>query len=168
MLATTNILLHRIKDLFFRRHDNTLARSYNSWEKNERVDIVPTKPSFGGREGNDIESNFPKQFRNRETADLFPALIIRLPNPVFRPYASIETNLLFFEKGRSTRNAWSGRHPVPEGQNAYLKTQPILLKHLDDCATWWEGPQRLGRENDGYARKVSAEDMVGVVTTLTS
>ena len=27
--------------------------------------------------------------------------IVRLPNSVFRPYASIGTNLLFFEKGRA-------------------------------------------------------------------
>ena len=29
--------------------------------------------------------------------------IVRLPNSVFRPYASIGTNLLFFEKGEPTR-----------------------------------------------------------------
>jgi type I restriction-modification system DNA methylase subunit len=29
--------------------------------------------------------------------------IVRLPNSVFRPYASIGTNLLFFEKGEPTK-----------------------------------------------------------------
>ena len=32
--------------------------------------------------------------------------IVRLPNSVFRPYASIGTNLLFFEKGEPTGDIW--------------------------------------------------------------
>src|SRR5450432_1195911 len=40
--------------------------------------------------------------------------IIRLPNSVFRPYASIGTNLLFFEKGESTTDTWFYEHRVPE------------------------------------------------------
>src|SRR5664280_1703996 len=140
MLCTTNMLLHNVEDPSFVRHDNTLARSYISYGVGDRVDIVLTNPPFGGKEEVGIESNFPKQFQTRETADLFLALImrllkkngraavvlpdgslfgegvktrlkealladcnlhtiVRLPNSVFRPYASIGTNLLFFEKG---------------------------------------------------------------------
>ena len=33
--------------------------------------------------------------------------IVRLPNSVFKPYASIGTNLLFFEKGRRPRRSGS-------------------------------------------------------------
>lgn len=32
--------------------------------------------------------------------------IVRLPNSVFKPYASIGTNLLFFEKGEPTQEVW--------------------------------------------------------------
>jgi type I restriction enzyme M protein len=32
--------------------------------------------------------------------------IIRLPNSVFQPYASVATNLLFFTKGEPTKNIW--------------------------------------------------------------
>ena len=32
--------------------------------------------------------------------------IVRLPNSVFKPYASIGTNLLFFEKGTPTQDIW--------------------------------------------------------------
>ena len=32
--------------------------------------------------------------------------IVRLPNSVFKPYASIGTNLLFFEKGEPTKDIW--------------------------------------------------------------
>ncbi len=83
--------------------------------------------------------------------------IVRLPNSVFRPYASIGTNLLFFEKSDPTRDIWFWEHLVPEGQKAYSMTKPIELEHLDDCAAWWGGTERKGREEGGRAWKVSAE-----------
>ena len=60
--------------------------------------------------------------------------------------ASIGTNLLFFEKGTPTQDIWFWEHRVPEGQNAYSMTRPIRVEHLADCAAWWGGPQREGRE----------------------
>jgi len=200
MLAVTNMLLHGIEDPSFLRHDNTLARPYISWGKDERVDIVLTNPPFGGREEDGIESNFPQHFRTRETADLFLALIIRLlkpggraavvlpdgtlfgegvktrlkehlleecdlhtivrlPNSVFRPYASIGTNLLFFEKGAPTKDIWFYEHLVPEGQKAYSMTKPIRLEHLDGCVEWWGGAERKGRKETERAWKVSAEEI---------
>ena len=200
MLAVTNMLLHRIEDPSFLRHDNTLARPYISWGRDERVDIVLTNPPFGGKEEDGIESNFPQHFRTRETADLFLALIIRLlkpggraavvlpdgsmfgegvktrlkqhlmeqcnlhtivrlPNSVFRPYASIGTNLLFFEKGEPTKDVWFWEHLVPEGQKAYSMTRPIRVEHLDGCAEWWGGKERAGRKDGGRAWKVSADEI---------
>ena len=85
--------------------------------------------------------------------------VVRLPNSVFRPYASIGTNLLFFEKGEPTKDVWFWEHLVPEGQKAYSMTRPIRLEHLDDCADWWGGAERAGREEGGRAWKVSAEDI---------
>ncbi len=81
MLCVTNMLLHGIEDPSFVRHDNTLARPYISYTQSDRVDIVLTNPPFGGREEDGIESNFPKHFQTRETADLFLALIVRLLKP---------------------------------------------------------------------------------------
>jgi len=200
MLAVTNMLLHGIEEPSFLRHDNTLARPFISWGKDERVDIVLTNPPFGGREEDGIESNFPQHFRTRETADLFLALIIRLlkpggraavvlpdgslfgegvktrlkehlmeecnlhtivrlPNSVFRPYASIGTNLLFFEKGAPTEDIWFYEHQVPEGQKAYSMTRPIRLEHLDDCVEWWGGPERKDRKETERAWKVTAEEV---------
>ena len=200
MLAVTNMLLHHIEDPSFLRHDNTLARPYISWGRDERVDIVLTNPPFGGKEEDGIESNFPQHFRTRETADLFLALIIRLlhpggraavvlpdgsmfgegvktrlkqhlmeecnlhtivrlPNSVFRPYASIGTNLLFFEKGEPTRDVWFWEHLVPEGQKAYSMTRPIRVEHLDGCAEWWGGAERAGREDGDRAWMVSADEI---------
>jgi len=200
MLCVTNMLLHGIEDPSFVRHDNTLARPYISYTQSDRVDIVLTNPPFGGREEDGIESNFPKHFQTRETADLFLALIVRLlksggraavvlpdgtlfgegvktrlkehlmeecnlhtivrlPNSVFRPYASIGTNLLFFEKGTPTKEIWFYEHRVPEGQKAYSMTKPIRFEHLQDCIDWWGGAKRKGREETPQAWKVSAEDV---------
>jgi len=85
--------------------------------------------------------------------------IVRLPNSVFKPYASIGTNLLFFEKGAPTKDIWYWEHRVPETQKAYSKTKPIRVEHLSDCTAWWGGAARTGREEGPQAWKVSAEDV---------
>lgn len=200
MLCVTNMLLHGIENPGFVRHDNTLARPYISYTQSDRVDIVLTNPPFGGREEDGIESNFPKHFQTRETADLFLALIIRilkpggraavvlpdgslfgegvktrlkehlmeecnlhtivrLPNSVFKPYANIGTNLLFFEKGEPTKEIWYYEHRVPEGQKAYSMTKPIRIEQLQPCADWWGGIGRDGRSETQFAWRVSAEDV---------
>ena len=200
MLCVTNMLLHNIHDPSFVRHDNTLARPYISYGASDRVDIVLTNPPFGGREEDGIESNFPKQFQTRETADLFLALIIRLlrpggraavvlpdgtlfgegvktrlkehlleecnlhtivrlPNSVFKPYASIGTNLLFFEKGEPTREIWYYEHRVPAGQKSYSMTKPIRTEHLKPCVDWWGGTEREGRVQSEVAWRVTIDDV---------
>jgi type I restriction enzyme M protein len=85
--------------------------------------------------------------------------IVRLPNSVFRPYASIGTNLLFFEKGEPTTEVWFWEHLVPEGQKAYSMTRPIRVEHLDDCVHWWGGTERMGREEGDRAWKVRADEI---------
>ena len=200
MLCVTNMLLHGIDDPSFVRHDNTLARPYISYGEADRVDVVLTNPPFGGREEDGIESNFPKHFQTRETADLFLALIVRLlksggraavvlpdgtlfgegvktrlkehlleecnlhtivrlPNSVFKPYASIGTNLLFFEKGEPTKEVWFYEHRVPEGQKAYSMTKPIRVEHLKPCVDWWGGAKRKGRVENEVAWRVTADEI---------
>lgn len=195
MLCVTNMLLHGIDDPSFVKHDNTLARPYISYTQSDRVDIVLTNPPFGGKEEDGIESNFPKHFQTRETADLFLALIVRLlksggrasvvlpdgtlfgegvktrlkehlleecnlhtivrlPNSVFKPYASIGTNLLFFEKGTPTKEIWYFEHRVPEGQKAYSMTKPIRLEYFKPCMDWWEK-----REQSEVAWKVTIDEI---------
>jgi len=63
--------------------------------------------------------------------------IIRLPNSVFQPYAAVATNLLFFEKGKPTREVWYYEHHLPEGQKAYSKTRPIRLEEFQPIRDWW-------------------------------
>ena len=85
--------------------------------------------------------------------------IVRLPNSVFKPYASIGTNLLFFEKGAPTKDIWFYEHQVPEGQKAYSMTRPIRLEHFQSCIDWWGGKGREGRQETPQAWKVSAEEI---------
>ena len=63
--------------------------------------------------------------------------IIRLPNSVFQPYATVATNLLFFTKGEKTKEVWYYQHHLPEGVKAYNKTKPIQAKEFDPIKTWW-------------------------------
>lgn len=85
--------------------------------------------------------------------------VVRLPNSVFRPYASIGTNLLFFEKGAPTQDIWFYEHRVPEGQKAYSMTKPIRVEHLQGCVDWWGGAKRDGREETPQAWYVSIDDV---------
>jgi type I restriction enzyme M protein len=63
--------------------------------------------------------------------------IIRLPNSVFQPYASVATNLLFFIKGEKTKTVWYYQHNLPEGYKAYSKTKSIQLSEFDNLKEWW-------------------------------
>jgi type I restriction enzyme M protein len=85
--------------------------------------------------------------------------IVRLPNSVFRPYASIGTNLLFFEKGEPTQETWFYEHRVPEGQKAYSMTRPITVEHLQNCVDWWGGSTRVGRTEIAQAWLVAIDEI---------
>jgi len=63
--------------------------------------------------------------------------IIRLPNSVFQPYATVATNLLFFDKGAKTKEVWYYEHRLPEGQKSYSKTKTIRLEELNPIKEWW-------------------------------
>lgn len=69
--------------------------------------------------------------------------IIRLPNSVFQPYATVATNLLFFDKvGKrtngtpATKEVWYYEHRLPEGMKAYSKTKPIRVEEFDPVKKW--------------------------------
>jgi type I restriction enzyme M protein len=80
--------------------------------------------------------------------------IVRLPNGVFAPYTGIKTNLIFFEKGKPTKEVWYFEHPYPDGVKNYNKTKPINTKEFDLERSWWNK-----REENQYAWKVSVEDL---------
>jgi len=135
-------------------------------------------PPFGGVVGDGMETNFPLNYRTKESADLFLILfiqllkdggragivlpdgsltgdgvkqrvrqkmledcnvhtIVRLPQSVFAPYATVNTNLIFFEKGNKTKEIWYYEHTLPEGAKAYSKTKPIRIEEFDTIKEWW-------------------------------
>lgn len=85
--------------------------------------------------------------------------LVRLPNSMFKPYASIGTNLLFFEKGTPTKEVWYYEHRVPEGQKAYSMTRPIKVEHFQNCIDWWGGAERKNRQETPQAWRVGVEDI---------
>lgn len=80
--------------------------------------------------------------------------IVRLPNSVFQPYASVATNLLFFTKGEPTKEIWYWEHQLPEGVKAYSKTKPIQSVEFGNLKEWWHN-----RQESDQAWKVSIDTL---------
>jgi type I restriction enzyme M protein len=90
--------------------------------------------------------------------------IIRLPNSVFKPYASVATNLLFFEKISSpaeeledfaTKEIWYYEHQLPEGSKGYSMTKPIRLEEIDKQKAWWKN-----REESEVSWKINLSEVI--------
>lgn len=77
--------------------------------------------------------------------------IVRLPKGVFAPYTSINTNLLFFTKGSSTKDIWFYEHPYPKGVKSYNKTKPMKIEEFEAEKQWW------GSEDDGFKDREEGE-----------
>ncbi|MDI6787761.1 MAG: N-6 DNA methylase, partial [Planctomycetota bacterium] len=106
--------------------------------------VVPNGVLFGDGVCARIKEELLKEF-NLHT-------IVRLPSGVFSPYADIETNLLFFEKGGPTKAIWYYEIPLPEGRKNYTKTQPIQYEEFEPCLKWWNK-----RKENEFAWKVPVE-----------
>lgn len=102
LLCTTNMILHGIDVPINIHRDNTLSRPLRSYGPADRVDVIVTNPPFGGMEEDGVESNFPKGFQTRETADLFLVLIMKLLKPGGRAAVVLPDGTLFGE-GIKTR-----------------------------------------------------------------
>lgn len=81
--------------------------------------------------------------------------IVRLPNSVFKPYASVGTNLLFFTKGNSTKEVWYYEHTLPDDLKSYSKTNPIKNEEFNPIREWWNN-----RVENEFAWKVSIEGII--------
>ncbi len=104
----------------------------------------------GSLTGDGVKQRIRQHFL--ETCNLHT--IVRLPNSVFQPYASVATNLLFFEKGTPTKEIWYWEHKLPEGVKAYSKTKPIRKSEFDTLKAWWNK-----REESEVAWKVPIETL---------
>lgn len=177
LLATTNLILHDIEVPNIRFGD-ALDQPLANFTEKDRVNVILANPPFGGIVANGNETNFPQNYRTKESADLFLILmihllkqggragivlpdgsltgegvkqrvrqklledcnlhtIIRLPNSVFQPYATVATNLLFFKKGEPTKEIWYYEHRMPDGYKAYNKTRPIQVQEFQPIKAWW-------------------------------
>ena len=195
MLAVINLITHDIEVPQIINGDS-LSREYNSIKPKDRVDIIVANPPFGGVVGDGMETNFPLNYRTKESADLFLILfiqllkdggragivlpdgsltgdgvkqrvrqklledcnvhtIVRLPQSVFAPYATVNTNLIFFEKGKPTKEIWYYEHTLPEGYKAYSKTKPIQISEFDEIKKWW-----TKRTEHEFAYKVSIDTII--------
>ena len=84
--------------------------------------------------------------------------IVRLPQGVFNPYAGVNTNLVFFEKGTPTKDVWYYKLPLPEGLKQYTKNRGITSEEFEPVREWWvkrENPPAGGE----HAWKVSIDEI---------
>ena len=136
LLCVTNMLLHGIEVPVNVRHDNTLARPYASYTSTDRVDVIITKPPFGGMEEDGTEKNFPTAYRTKETADLFLVLIVHL-----------------------LREGGRGAIVLPDGTlfGEGIKTR---IKEFDAEKRWWGKPgHESKRKENEFAWRVSIADI---------
>lgn len=87
--------------------------------------------------------------------------IIRLPQ-VFKPYANVNTNLLFFQKGVASRGVWFYRLDYPEGVKSFTKTKPLQNKHFDPVREWWADKQPIILGGKDKARFYTVEELVAL------
>jgi hypothetical protein len=96
--------------------------------------------------------------------------IVRLPNSVFKPYASIGTNLLFFEKAAFDYNLYYNEQfaiLAVRADETYLRQDFSVLQPVEDAAPWpyfqrfdYLVRQRIatpGEVNDCAGKPVSAD-----------
>jgi type I restriction enzyme M protein len=85
--------------------------------------------------------------------------IVRMPKGVFAPYTSINTNILFFEKGGPTKDVWFFEHRYPDGYKSYSRGKPLTIGEFDLEKKWWGGGTRKGRKTTRDAWKVAAKEI---------
>lgn len=86
--------------------------------------------------------------------------IIRMPHSVFAPYTSITTNILFFDRTGSTKEAWFYRLDMPEGYKNFSKTKPMKLEHFAPAVEWWNNRQAITEDGFDKARCYTADELV--------
>jgi|SRR5579872_477165 len=80
--------------------------------------------------------------------------IVRLPSGVFSPYAGVQTNLLFFEKGKPTKEIWYYELPLPKDKKQYTKGQPIRDEEFYSIRKWWKN-----RKTNEHAWKIGIKEI---------
>ncbi|MDD6143014.1 MAG: class I SAM-dependent DNA methyltransferase [bacterium] len=86
--------------------------------------------------------------------------IIRMPGSVFSPYTSITTNILFFDRTKSTEETWFYRLDMPEGRKHFSKTKPMELKHFAPAVEWWNDRREITVDGFDKAKKFTVSELV--------
>lgn len=81
--------------------------------------------------------------------------IVKLPNSTFAPYATVATNILFFDKTGPTQEVWFYEHFLPINQKSYSKTKPIQFEEFYPELDWWNN-----RVENEHAWKVSIDEII--------
>ena len=80
--------------------------------------------------------------------------IVRLPQGVFNPYAGVNTNLVFFDKGNPTKEVWYYELPLPAGLKQYTKNRGITDGEFQPVKRWWK--KRVANE---FAWKIGIDQI---------
>lgn len=78
-----------------------------------------------------------KKLRRKLVEECDLHTVVRLPRGVWSPQNDARVNLLFFTKGRPTREVWFYEHVHPEGFDSYTGGDPLRSEHLEPIAEWW-------------------------------
>ena len=87
--------------------------------------------------------------------------IIRLPQ-VFKPYANVNTNLFFFQKGKQSNGVWFYRLDLPEGVKSFSKTKPMEDYHFDPVRKWWDDKKEIIADGKEKAKYYSLDDLIAL------
>ncbi|MDY2911653.1 MAG: N-6 DNA methylase, partial [Agathobacter sp.] len=102
-----------------------------------------------------VDSNSKVSIKKKLLDEFNLHTIVKLPNSTFAPYATVATNILFFDAGKKTDSIWFYKHTVPKGQKNYSKTKPIRIEEFDAEKEWWNN-----RVENEYAWKVSIDEII--------
>lgn len=80
VLGLTNLILHEI-DVPDYHYKDSLKTEYNGISRKDEVDVILANPPFGATIADGVESNFPMNYRCKESADLFMILMLKLLKP---------------------------------------------------------------------------------------
>ncbi|NLB54320.1 MAG: N-6 DNA methylase, partial [Lentisphaerae bacterium] len=85
--------------------------------------------------------------------------LVRMPNSVFAPYTSITTNILFFDRSKTTSETWFYRMDMPDGYKNFSKTKPMKPEHFDPVIEWWNNRQEINIDGFDKAQKYSVQQL---------
>jgi type I restriction enzyme M protein len=86
--------------------------------------------------------------------------VIRMPHSVFSPYASITTNILFFDKTKTTTQTWFYRLDMPDGYKNFSKTKPMKLEHFAPAIEWWNNREDINIDGFDKAKVYPVQELI--------